>query len=60
MNNLDQAHRRLLDAVISLSGAELNGSELEVIAAKLELEIAMNESQELLYPQINETPHVGA
>ena len=60
MNNLDQAHRRLLDAVISLSGAELNGSELEVIAAKLELEIAMNESQELLYPQINEMPHVGA
>lgn len=51
MNTLDQAHRRLLDAVISFRGADQNGSKAEVRAAAIELEAAQKESQELLYPK---------
>lgn len=47
----DQAHRRLLDAVISLQDADQNGSRLEIEAAAVELEIAKRQSQKLLYPE---------
>lgn len=47
----DQAHRRLLDAVISFTGAEQNGSRAEVRAAAIELEAATRASQKLLYPE---------
>lgn len=47
----DQAHRRLLDAVISLTGADQNGSREEVRAAAVELEAATRASQKLLYPE---------
>jgi hypothetical protein len=45
----EQAHRRLLDSVISFTGAEQNGSRAEVRAAAIELEAAKKESQKLLY-----------
>lgn len=47
----DQAHRRLLDAVISFIGADQNGSREEARAAAIELEAAKRESQKLLYPE---------
>jgi len=47
----DQAHHRLLDAVISFTGAEQNGSRAEVRAAAIELEAATRASQKLLYPE---------
>jgi hypothetical protein len=47
----DQAHRRLLDAIISLKGADQHGSSLEIDAAAVELEIAKRQSQKLLYPE---------
>lgn len=47
----DRAHRRLLDAIISLTGADQNGSRAEVKAAAIELEAAREASQKLLYPE---------
>lgn len=47
----DQAHRRLLDSVISFTGAEQNGSRAEARAAAIELEAATRASQKLLYPE---------
>jgi hypothetical protein len=47
----DQAHRRLLDSVISFTGADQNGSRAEVRAAAAELEAAKRASQSLLYPE---------
>lgn len=47
----DQAHRRLLDAVISFTGADQNGSREEVKTAAIELEAAMRASKKLLYPE---------
>ena len=49
--NKDQAHRRLLDAVNSFTGAEQNGSREEVRAAAIELETATRISQKLLCPE---------
>lgn len=47
----DQAHRRLLNSVISFTAAEQNGSRAEVRAAAIELDTAKRESQKLLYPE---------
>ncbi|MDD2732353.1 MAG: hypothetical protein PHF56_00305 [Desulfuromonadaceae bacterium] len=47
----DQAHRRLLDALISFTGADQNGSRAEVKDAAIELEAAQRASQKLLYPE---------
>ena len=52
MNTPDQAHRRLLDAVISYIGADLYGSNKEIRAAVIELHAARDESQQLLYPEV--------
>lgn len=50
MNKKDQAHSRLLNAVISFQGADQHGSKAEVRAAAIELEAAKNSSQRALYP----------
>jgi hypothetical protein len=51
VNTKDQAHHRLLNAVVSFRGADQNGSKEEVRVAAIELEAAQKESQELLYPK---------
>jgi hypothetical protein len=50
MSKSESAHRRLLNAVISLEGAIKHGAESERLAADLELQAAMTESQQVLYP----------
>ena len=50
MTTQDQAHRRLLNAVLSYIGADLHGSRAEIRAAVIELHAARDESQKLLYP----------
>lgn len=49
MKAQEQAHRRLLNAVISLSGANRSGSQHEIQAAILELDTAKQVSQAILY-----------
>lgn len=56
----DKAHRRLLNAFISVDGAERHGSHNEKLTAEIELKSAIKESMELLYPTEKEKAHVGA
>lgn len=46
----EHAHNRLLNAVISFTGAEQHGSREEIRSAAIELEAARRESQNLLHP----------
>lgn len=48
----DQAHRRLLNSVISFIGADQYGSSTEVREAAIELEAARQESQAILHPEL--------
>lgn len=47
----DLAHRCLLNAVVSFTGADQNGSRAEVRAAAIELEATKCASQKLLYSE---------
>lgn len=46
----NQAHVRLLNAVIGFNGARRNGSQIEIIEADAELLAAHEESLLLIYP----------
>lgn len=59
MNTQEQAHRRLLDAVISYVGADQNGSQQEIRDAVAELHSAKDESQKLLYPPLQQAQSQG-
>lgn len=52
MNIQEQAHRRLLDAVLTFVGADEDGSKAEIRAAAIELRAARENSQAILYPEV--------
>jgi hypothetical protein len=59
MNTPEQAHRRLLNAVITYIGADQSGSQQEIRDAVAELHAAKDESQKLLYPPLQQAPSQG-
>jgi hypothetical protein len=59
MNDQEKAHRRLLDAVNTYVGADQNGSQQEIKDAVAELHASRAESQNLLYPPLQQAPPQG-
>jgi hypothetical protein len=50
MTATEQAHDRLLNAVITFIGADQHGSKAEIRASVIEMHAAIKESQKILYP----------